>query len=99
MALGKKQGVLTWAGLAHYSIYTVTLLGALGLSGARVKPVIFIAVCLLIFSSHWAIDALDVARRWMQQLLQTDREFVRVVVDQVLHLLVLVLLIVLFVGS
>ena len=99
MALGKKQGVFTWAGLMHFVVYTIIIIGALALSGAKQKLATSIAVCALIFVSHWAIDALDVARRWMQAVLQTDREAVRLAVDQLLHVLVLALLVVLFIND
>ncbi len=100
MARGKKQGVFTWAGLMHFVVYTAVVMVALVLSGGReIEPAILIAVCSLIFVSHWAIDALDVARRWMQAVLQTDREAVRLAVDQLLHVLVLALLVVLFIND
>ena len=97
MARGKKQGVFTWAGLSHFVVYTIIIMGALALSGAREKPAIFMAVCALTFVSHWAIDALDAAGRWLRLVLQSNLEVVRLVVDQMLHVLVLALLIVLFI--
>jgi hypothetical protein len=99
MARGKKRGVFTWAGLTHCTVYTIVIMGALALSGAREKLTISMTICALTFVSHWAIDALDAARQWLRLVLQSDLEVVRLVVDQLLHVLVLALLIVFFIRG
>ncbi len=42
--------------------------------------------------SHWLIDATNVVQTWMRFYGQSDREMVRIMVDQTLHLLTLGLL-------
>jgi hypothetical protein len=93
MARSKKQGWFTLGGWMHFAIYTTTTVGAFWLGGIRDRSAAFYLVLGgVIFVSHWLIDAMDGARRWMRLYRQSDLEMVRVVVDQTLHLLVLTLL-------
>jgi hypothetical protein len=90
LATGKRRGLLTLAGLAHFAIYSGAVVGALWLSGLRGREPAFYMVCAaIVFVSHWLIDATDGAGRWMRLFRQSRLEVVRVMVDQVLHLLVL----------
>jgi hypothetical protein len=99
MANGKKQGLFTLAGTVHFAIYTATTMGALWLSGVTDKNAAFyLILSAIIVASHWLIDAMDVARRWMRFYRQSDLEIVRLMVDQTLHVLVLVLVAGLFGG-
>ncbi len=92
MAKGKKQGLLTWPGLAHFTIYTVTIIATLWATGACGGSLTFyLGPTALIFSSHWLIDATDIVDRWMQFLRQSKMTMVEIMVDQTLHLLVLAL--------
>jgi hypothetical protein len=91
MAKDKRRGWVTPGGLAHFAIYTATSFGALVVSGQN-DPSFCLAPGLVIFVSHWLIDAGDVAGRWMHLFRQSDLTWVRVVVDQTLHLLVLMVL-------
>jgi len=92
MAKGKKQGLFTLAGTVHFAIYTATTIGALWLSGVRDKnSAFYLILSAIIIVSHCLIDAMDVAKRWMRFYRQSDVEIVRLMVDQTLHLLVLVL--------
>jgi hypothetical protein len=93
MARGKLQGVFARAGFVHYVVYTATVLAALGFSSHwNMKPGGVMIAGLLLFVTHWAIDSLDAANRWMRLFRQSNKEVVRLVVDQGLHLLVLVML-------
>lgn len=90
MARDKRLGIVTWAGTVHFVIYTATILVALWLAHRRpIAPEVFLASGLLIFASHWLIDATGLVRHWMRIYGQGDGESVRLVVDQTLHLLVL----------
>jgi hypothetical protein len=57
-----------------------------GLQATALQYVLFTSV---IFVSHWWIDAFDLAQRWGNLIGQTKVEFVRMMNDQVLHLLVI----------
>ena len=48
---------------------------------------------VLVYISHWLIDATGLARRWMGFFHQTDVLFMRIAVDQILHVVVLALLV------
>jgi len=100
MAKGKKQGLFTLAGMVHFAIYTATTLCALWLSGVTDKNggLYLIFSAMAIFVSHWLIDAMDAAGRWMRFYRQSDREIVRVMVDQTLHLLVLAWVVIFLCG-
>lgn len=97
MAKGKRQGFFTRAGLVHFTIYTGATVGALWLSGLIERgPAFYLSLSLMIFVSHWLIDATDIVERWMHFFQQSNRELVGVMVDQALHLLVLGLLTIFF---
>jgi hypothetical protein len=91
MAKGKTRCFFAWAGLVHFTIYTVTLLSALWLSGIRNEgPLFYLGFGAIIFTSHWLIDATSAAKYWIRFYHQTNIEMMRVAVDQMFHLLVLV---------
>jgi len=95
MARGKIRGLFTLAGLVHVTIYTVAIFVALWLSGApQPSWASWLISGGMVFLSHWLIDAAGAAGQWMRFYRQSDLEMVRVAVDQTLHLLVLVGLIV-----
>jgi hypothetical protein len=90
MAKGKKQGPFALAGILHFTIYTGTVVAALWLSGVRDKsPMSYLVIAAAVFLSHWLIDARDVAAHWMRFYRQSNLEMVRIMVDQTLHILVL----------
>ena len=100
MAKGKKEGLLALAGVVHFAIYTATIVGSLWLSGmTNTGAPFYLIVGAIVFVSHWLIDATDGVERWMRFYRQSHLETVRLMVDQTLHLLVLVLLTVFFVGG
>jgi hypothetical protein len=91
MAKGKQHSWLNRAGLTHFSIYTATILAALGLAGWRGEsPAQLLAIGSSLFITHWLIDAGRLAERWVRFYGQSNVEAVRLMVDQTLHLLVLV---------
>ena len=94
MARGKKHGLITLAGMVHFAIYTISVMGALWLSGDGAWPkVYFFASTLIVFVSHWLIDATDIVERWIRFYHQTDVTMMRVMVDQTFHVVVLFLLV------
>lgn len=83
----KQNGLLNRAILVHCLIYTAILLLAHQVaSPAGPDLLLFVPA---IFLSHWIIDAAALARRWIRLFGQTDAAFMRIAVDQVLHILVL----------
>lgn len=90
MAQGKKQGFITLAGVAHFTIYTVTVMIALWLSGVKQsEPPIYILLAIFIFVSHWVIDATRLVDYWMKFYRQSHSFMMRMLVDQTLHIIVL----------
>jgi hypothetical protein len=93
MAKGKKKALFTQAGTVHFVIYTAAIISALWFSGAiNRQPVLYAVFGGIVFVSHWLIDATDGVKRWMHFYRQSRLEVVRVMVDQVLHLLVLLIM-------
>lgn len=90
MAKGKQQNWINRAGLTHFSLYTATVLAALGLAGWRERsPGQLLAIGVSLFVTHWVIDAGRLAERWGHFYRQSNVEIVRLMVDQTFHLLVL----------
>lgn len=90
MAQGKKQGLFTKAGMTHFVTYTIMILLVFWLfNNGELNPTAALAVGVIVFVSHWLIDATDIVQGWMHFYGQSDREMVRVMVDQTLHLLAL----------
>ena len=90
MANGKNKAIFTRAGLVHYAIYTLTIMVTLVIIGASEKNGLVVAgLGLLTFVSHWVIDATGLVNWWMRFYRQTNISVVRLMVDQILHLLIL----------
>jgi hypothetical protein len=93
MAKGKKQGLVTIAGMVHFTIYTISVLGALCLFSEVRRPLLhFIISVVIVFVSHWLIDATNIVERWIHFYRQSDNTMMRVMVDQTLHIVVLAVL-------
>ena len=93
MARGKRRGLITLAGMAHFITYTVMVLLMFWLfNKSEVNLLLALTVGTLVFVSHWLIDATNLVQGWMRFYGQSDREMVRVMVDQTLHILTLGLL-------
>lgn len=90
MARGKQRRFFTQAIFVHCMVYTLTLFVALWIASldSPVSPP-YIPFALTIFLSHWLIDAGNLAGRWVRWWKQSRLLFVRIMVDQTLHVLVL----------
>jgi len=94
MATGKKQSLFTSPGMAHFAIYTGCILCALWLSGIKSQSLPFyLAVGAIVFVSHWLTDATTVVDAWMHSYRQSDLPWLRVVLDQIFHILVLAIIV------
>ena len=90
MATDKRKGLLTSAGMTHFIIYTVITMGAFWLAqGEKIRGSLFLGLTLLVFVSHWLIDATSLVDYWIRVYRQSDKAIMRIMVDQTLHLLVL----------
>jgi hypothetical protein len=101
MAMGKKNGLVTLAGMVHFATYTAVTTGALWLSGVTEnKPAFYLILsAIIIFVSHWLLDTTDIVKLWMHFYGQgRSKKFVQVMVDQTFHLLVLTLVTSFFLG-
>ena len=93
MAVGKKEGLVTLAGLVHFTIYTITIVSLFLVAGSGVLSLFELGVlAVFIFVTHWLIDATPIVEWWSKAFHQSDLVMVRVMVDQVLHILVLALI-------
>jgi hypothetical protein len=91
MATGKKEGLLTLPGTVHFAIYAATMVAALWLSGVGDERLAFyLGTGIFFFVSHWLIDTTELVGGWMRVYRQSNLLMVRVMVDQTLHVLVLV---------
>lgn len=94
MARNKQRSLFTLPGMTHFTIYTLCMIVALwGFSYAH-APVGWLSgqkygtFTAIIFTTHWIIDATNVAGRWGRLMRQGKLDFVRIAVDQVFHLLI-----------
>jgi len=93
MARGKRQRLITLAGMAHFITYTIMILIMIWLYNQySLNLSLAVAVGGIVFVSHWLIDATNLVQIWMRFYGQSDRELMRIMVDQTLHLLMLGLL-------
>ncbi|MDX1520327.1 MAG: DUF3307 domain-containing protein [Anaerolineae bacterium] len=91
MANGKHRAFFTTAGLTHFTIYTLTIITVLWLEPTTdLTLVSVVRVGLFVFISHWIIDATGLAIYWVRFYRQSDLVMMRVMVDQVFHVLALV---------
>ncbi|RLT45190.1 MAG: DUF3307 domain-containing protein [Chloroflexi bacterium] len=94
MARHKQDGLFNRAILIHCAIYTAVLLLIYFLPAAQPQSLrVFLRVAIFVYLSHWLIDATGLARRWMRFFKQTDALFMRIAVDQILHVIALALLV------
>lgn len=94
MARHKQNGFLNRAILVHCAVYTAVLLLIYFLPAASPRHISTdILFAGFVYISHWLIDATGLARRWIRLFRQTDAPFMRIAVDQILHVVVLALLV------
>lgn len=95
MARNKQNGLLNPAILIHCAIYTAVILLVYFLPTAPPQSLrSVLRIGGFVFFSHWLIDATGLAKRWMGFFGQTDVLFMRIAVDQILHVIALALLVV-----
>ena len=90
MARGKQRQLINKEILVHCLVYT----GILALTlwrATRHDPMSppYLTILAIIFLSHWLIDAGNLAGHWVHWLRQSKTLFVRIMVDQTMHLVVL----------
>lgn len=101
MASQKQQKLFSTAGFVHFTIYTIIVSGIVWLFCSENQGLVhYLRVSGIVFGSHWLIDGTPLVERWMRFYGQDpDRDFVRIIIDQTLHLMVLgVVSMVCFIG-
>lgn len=94
MVRHKQDALFNRAVFIHCGIYTVVLLVTVGVATKGLHPFRdYFLFGAILYLSHWLIDATNAASYWMQILQQSNVLFVRIVVDQIIHILILGLLI------
>jgi hypothetical protein len=94
MARNKQSRWFSPAILVHCTVYTLILVISLWFAEPPDADLPrYLSFALLIFLSHWLIDAGRLAAHWVRLLRQTPLHFVQMMVDQTMHILVLVALI------
>jgi hypothetical protein len=94
MARNKQSRWFSPAILVHCTVYTLILVLSLWLAAPPDAELSrYLSFALLIFLSHWLIDAGRLATHWMGLLQQSPLHFVQMMVDQTMHILVLVVLV------
>jgi membrane-bound metal-dependent hydrolase YbcI (DUF457 family) len=93
MVRHKQDSLFNRAVFVHCGIYTLVLLVVLWLTTESLSGGDFLLFGVVIYLSHWLIDATNAAEHWMHIFQQSNVLFVRIVVDQVAHLLILALLV------
>ena len=92
MAQNKQNGLLNRAIAVHAAVYTIVLVAALAIAQRDASPP-FLAFAGVVFISHWIIDATNLGLRWNRLFHQSELLFMRIAVDQILHLVVLAALV------
>jgi len=94
MARHKQNGFFNRAIFIHCAVYTAVLCLVYFLPTASPRPFsTFLFFAASVYLSHWLIDAAGLAGRWMHFFRQTDVPFMRIAVDQIMHIVVLALLV------
>ncbi|RME58861.1 MAG: DUF3307 domain-containing protein [Caldilineae bacterium] len=99
MAQNKQNGLFNRAIAIHAAVYTIILVFTLGIAhrdAAAAPP--YLAFAGAVFISHWIIDASNLGLRWNRFFNQSELLFMRIAVDQILHLVVLAILVEWMVG-
>jgi hypothetical protein len=94
MASGKKQSFFSLAGMTHFGLYTVVITSMLWIfCGSGQSGTFYLAAGATVFFSHWLIDATSIVERWMKFYGQDPtRDFMRIIIDQTLHVIILALI-------
>ena len=90
MAQNKQRTLLNIPCAVHCAVYTLALSVALWLGAPHAFSPLQLGLFLIfIFASHYMIDAPNAAGAWVQFYRQSNTDFVRIVVDQTFHLVVI----------
>jgi hypothetical protein len=74
----------------HCLVYSVVIVQAAWIGSRGAFPAMQLgALFAFIFLTHWLIDGFDLAHLWGGAINQTQSDYVRIVVDQTMHLIVL----------
>lgn len=90
MARGKQRQFINNEILVHCLLYTSTVALTLWFATRHhttTPP--YLTILAIIFLSHWLIDAGSLAGHWVNWFRQSKTLFVRIMVDQTMHLVVL----------
>ncbi|MCB0082582.1 MAG: DUF3307 domain-containing protein [Caldilineaceae bacterium] len=94
MAQNKQSALLNLSCATHCAIYTLTLTVTLWFSRSITYTSVQISLFfILTFLSHYLIDATNAAAGWSRLFQQSNSIFVRIVVDQTFHLMIIAVLI------
>ncbi len=93
MVRHKQDAIFNRAVFVHCAVYTSVLLCVLFVVADPYPLYIYVFFAAVIYLTHWLIDAPNLAEFWMHVFQQSDVQFVRIVVDQLFHLVVLGVLI------
>lgn len=93
MVRHKQDALFNRAVFVHCGLYTLVLVIILWLTTHSLPGSDFLIFGAVIYLSHWLIDATNAAEYWMRGFQQSNVLFVRIVVDQAAHLLILALLV------
>jgi hypothetical protein len=90
MAQGKRKAFVTLPGFVHFAVYTIVIMIILRFCGnLNETPTYYFGLGILIFVSHWLIDATNLVDVWMRLYKQSNLLMMRIMVDQILHILIL----------
>jgi hypothetical protein len=93
MARGKQRRLFTKEILVHCLVYTGVIALTLWVATrARMTTPPYLTMLAIIFLSHWVIDAGNLASHWVRWWRQSQLTFVRIMVDQTMHVVVLAVL-------
>lgn len=90
MARGKQRRLFTKEILVHCLVYTAVLAVSFWVGERGEVPILpYVTMLVIIFLSHWLIDAGNLAGHWVRWWRQSRLIFVRIMVDQTMHVVVL----------
>jgi hypothetical protein len=93
MVRHKQDGLFNRAVFVHCMIYTSVLSLILWFLCSDLHSFSdFVLFAAIVYISHWLIDATNAANHWMGLFQQSKVLYVRIVVDQIFHILILSLL-------
>ncbi len=80
--------------IIHCFVYATVIVQAAWIGSRGAIPAMQLGALFgLIFLTHWMIDGFDLARLWGDAINQTQTAYVRIVVDQTMHLIVLAIVV------